>query len=119
MATSSNTPKGYATRSPCGIPLRNSETWLLDEGLTFSANPGMTVASRLCSPAEFAMTCGVIVPVNVELIEDALYDSTAWLPHANPQRLADDPRFATAIYSTATETGIMDNVVLQEPVMAN
>jgi hypothetical protein len=45
------------------------------------------------------MTCGVIVPVNVELIEDALYDSTAWLPHANPQRLADDPRFATAIYS--------------------
>ena len=65
------------------------------------------------------MTCGVIVPVNVELIEDALYDSAAWLPHANPQRLADDPRFATAIYSTATETGIMDNVVLQEPVMAN
>ena len=58
--------------------LRNSETWLLD-GPTFSTNPGMTVASRLCSPAEFAMTCRVIVPVNVELIDDALYHSTAWL----------------------------------------
>lgn len=99
--------------------LRNSETWLLDEGLTFSANPGMTVASRLCWPAKFAMTCGVIVPVNVELIEDALYDSAAWLSSADPQRLADDPRFATAIYRIAIATGIMDNVVLQEPAMAN
>ena len=65
--------------------LRDSETWLLDEGLAFSAEPGMTVASRLCWPAEFAMTCGVIVPVDVELIEDALLDSTAWLWHANPE----------------------------------
>ena len=99
--------------------LRNSETWLLDEGPTFSTNPGMTVASRLFWPAEFAMTCRVIVPVNVELIDDALYHSTAWLPHADPQRLADNPRFATAIYHTAIETGIMDNVVLLVPAMAN
>jgi hypothetical protein len=76
--------------------LRHSETWLLDQGLTLSAHPGITVASRLCWPAEFAMTCGVIVPVDGELIEDVLYDSTAWLPHDDPQRLADDPRFATS-----------------------
>ena len=99
--------------------LRNSETWLLDQGLTVSANPGMTVASRLCWPAEFAMTCGVVVPVDAELMEDALYDSTAWLPHDDPQSLADDPRFAAAIYRSAIETGIMDNVVLQEPAKAN
>jgi hypothetical protein len=30
------------------------------------------------------MTCGVIVPVNVELLDDALYDSTAWLPLTYP-----------------------------------
>ena len=60
------------------------------------------------------MTCGVIVPVDVELIEDVLYDSTAWLPHTDPQRSADDPRFAAAIYRNAIRTGIMENVVDQE-----
>lgn len=69
--------------------------------------------------SKFAMTYGVIVPVNVDLLDDALYDSTAWLPHADPQRLTDDPRFATAIYRTAIQTDIMDNIVLQEPAMAN
>lgn len=99
--------------------LRDSETWLVDQGLTRSADPGMTVASRLCWPAEFAMTCGVIVPVDAKLIEDALYDSTAWLSDADPQRLADDPRFAAAIYRNAIHTGIMENVVYQEPAAAH
>ena len=99
--------------------LRDHETWLLDQGLAHSANPGMTVASRLCWPAEFAMTCGVIVPVDVELIEDAFSDSTAWLSHADPQRLADDPRFAAAIYRNAIQTGIMENVVYREPAVAD
>ena len=99
--------------------LRDRETWLLDQGLAHSANPGMTVASRLCWPAEFAMTCGVIVPVDVELIEDAFSDSTAWLSYADPQRLADDPRFAAAIYRNAIQAGIMENVVYQEPAAAD
>ena len=98
--------------------LRGNETWLLDEGLTLSANRGMTFASRLCWPTEFAMTCGVIVPVNGELIEDALYDGTAWLTHGDPQRLADNPRFATAIYRSAIEAGITENVVYREPAAA-
>ncbi len=99
--------------------LRDRETWLLDQGLAHSAIPGMTVASRLCWPAEFAMTCGVIVPVDVELIEDAFSDSTAWLSYADPQRLADDPRFAAAIYRNAIQAGIMEDVVYQEPTAAN
>jgi hypothetical protein len=99
--------------------LRDRETWLLDQGLAHSAKPGMTVASRLCWPAEFAMTCGVIVPVDVELIEDAFSDSTAWLSHADPQSLADDPRFAAAIYRNAIQTGIMENVVYREPAVAD
>lgn len=99
--------------------LRDRETWLLDQGLAHSAHPGMTVASRLCWPAEFAMTCGVIVPVNVELIEDAFDDSAAWLSHADPQSLADDPRFAAAIYRNAIGTGIMENVVYREPAVVD
>ena len=99
--------------------LRDRETWLVDQGLTHSADLGITIASRLCWPAEFAMTCGIIVPVDAELIEDALNDSTAWLADADPQRLADDPRFAAAIYRNAIGTGIMENVVYREPVAAN
>jgi hypothetical protein len=47
--------------------LRDNETWLVDEGLALSAELGMTLASGLCWPADFAMTCGVIVPVDAEL----------------------------------------------------
>jgi hypothetical protein len=65
------------------------------------------------------MTCGVIVPVNVELIEDTFDDSTVWPSHADPQSLADDPRFAAAIYRNAIETGIMENVVFRAPAPVN
>jgi hypothetical protein len=78
--------------------LRDSETWLVDEALTISAQPGMAFAGRLCWPAEFAMTCGVVVPVDAELLEEVMLYSLAWLRHAHPEQLADDPRFAAALY---------------------
>lgn len=98
--------------------LRSSETWLVDEALAVSARPGLTFASRLCWPAEFAMTCGVVVPVDASLLEEVVLESVAWLRHAGLDQLADDPRFATAIYRTALNEGVMDTVVFQEPVDA-
>ncbi len=95
--------------------LRGGETWLVDEALTVSAPPGLTFASRLYWPAEFAMTCGIVVPVDAELMEDALMESISWMRHADPEQFADDPRFATAVYRTALNSGIMDGVVFQEP----
>jgi hypothetical protein len=86
--------------------LRDSETWLVDEGLTLSAEPGMKFASRLCWPADFAITCGVVVPVNTDLIEEILLDSMAWLRHVNLDKVADNPRFATAIYRAALNAGL-------------
>ena len=91
--------------------LRDSETWLVDEGLTNTARPGLTFASRLCWPADFAITCGVVVPVDAELMEDILFDSAAWLRHAELDKVADDPRFAKAIYRAALGAGIMEHVV--------
>jgi hypothetical protein len=98
--------------------LRDSETWLVDEALTISAKPGLTFVSRLCWPAEFAITCGVVVPVDAALLEEVVLDSLAWLRHDDPQQLADDPRFAAAIYRAALDAGIMDSVVFKEPIMA-
>ena len=97
--------------------LRDGETWLIDEALTVSAQPGMAFASRLFWPAEFAMTCGVVVPVDAEVLEDALLDNSTWLRHVEPNQWADDPRFAAAIYRTAIDAGIMDGVQFKEPMM--
>jgi hypothetical protein len=96
--------------------LRDNETWLVDESLADSAEPGLTFAARLCWPAAFAMTCGAVVPVDAELMEEALFDNMTLLHHTEPEQLANDPRFAAAIYRSALSAGIMDHVVFREPV---
>jgi hypothetical protein len=98
--------------------LRDNETWLVDETLTDSAEPGLTFAARLCWPAAFAMTCGVVVPVDAELVEDILIDNMALQHHTELKRLADDPRFAAAIYRSALDAGIMEHVAFREPAPA-
>lgn len=84
---------------------------LVDEALTACAEPGLTFAGRLCWPADFAMTCGVVVPIGRGMLEDVLLDNLEWLRHGDPRRLADDPRLAVAIYRAALDIGIMDRVV--------
>jgi hypothetical protein len=64
------------------------------------------------------MTCGVIVPIDKDLMAQVVSGGMAWLPHSDPDRLADDPRFATAIYRAAISEGVMDRVVFQEPGIA-
>ena len=44
--------------------LRQGEAWLVDEALEQSAPEGMTMAIRLGTPDLFAMTSGIIVPVD-------------------------------------------------------
>jgi hypothetical protein len=100
--------------------LRDRETWLLDEGLTASAPPGMTFAARLSWPAEFAMTSGVVVPVERALLAQVMLGGgLGWMRHSGLEQLADDPRFATALYRAALRGGVMENVVFQEPALAD
>jgi hypothetical protein len=89
--------------------LREAELWLVDEQLEASAPVGLCFAGRLCEPDRFAMSCGVIVPVYPELIEEVTTDIMAWR-RGDPERVAEDPRFALAIYRAAIDTGIMNNV---------
>jgi hypothetical protein len=65
------------------------------------------------------MDCGVVIPVDREWIEEALLDGASWLRRADPSQLADDPRFATALYRSAIDAGIMDNVVFRETAMVS
>ncbi len=93
------------------------ETWLIDEGLTLSAEPGMAFASRLFWPAEFAMSCGAIVPVEAEVIDEFLAGSAvAALLRVGIDRLPDDPRFAAALYRAAIDAGAMRRVAYEDPL---
>ncbi len=93
--------------------LRDETTWLVDESLTENANSGLTFAARLCWPTAFAMTCGVVVPVSAELAEDTLLDSAGLSQHTELEQLADDPRFAVAIYRKALNAGVMEHVIFR------
>jgi hypothetical protein len=88
---------------------------LLDENMASSAAPGFTFASRLSFPDAFALTCGVVVPVDALLLDQVLNAGTAWMRDANPAALGDDPRFATAIYRAAIAAGVMQNIRFRVP----
>ena len=93
--------------------LREDEAWLVDEAMERSAPEGMAAAMRLCTPDAFAMTCGVIVPVDRGLLEEVLAEV---LPRVrgSPDRVANDRRFATAVYRTAVARGLMERVGFEE-----
>lgn len=76
----------------------------------------MAFAGRVCEPASFAMTCGVVVPVTRDLIAEVTLDALAWR-RGDPGQVAQDPRFATAIYRAALESGIMDRVAYEKGFM--
>ncbi len=92
--------------------LREVETWIVDEHLEASAPEGLCFAGRICEPDRFAMTCGVIVPVDRELMEEVALDMLAWR-RGDPELVAQDPRFVTAIYRAAIDAGIMDSVAYE------
>ena len=87
--------------------LRESDVWLMDEQLEASAPEGLSFAGRLCEPDRFAMSCGVVVPVYRELMDEIARDILAWR-RGDPERVAQDPRFALAIYRAAIDSGILN-----------
>jgi hypothetical protein len=98
--------------------LRGSETWLIDEALTISAHAGLRFASRLCWPTDFAMTCGVVVPVDAELTERVVVGTHKRIQRSEPNQWTGNPRLAAAIYRTTIEAGIIDSVDFTEHMTA-
>jgi hypothetical protein len=94
---------------------RGGEFWLVDEGLESSLPDGAALATRLCTPDGFAMTGGVLVPFDIELMEDAMAGTPQLLRHGR-EALIDDRRFAEAIYRVALASGLMEQVVYQDTV---
>ena len=90
--------------------LRMREQWLVDEQLEASAPKGMVFAGRLFEPDNsFAMSSGVIVPFTPAMVETVMQATQAW-HSSTPEQLAQDRRFATAVYRAAIDRNIMANV---------
>lgn len=94
---------------------RGGEVWLVDEGLESSLPDGAALATRIYSPEGFAMTAGVLVPLDIELIENAVAD-TPQLLRKRPDEVIDDRRFAEAIYRVALASGLMEQVAYQDTI---
>lgn len=90
--------------------LRGGEVWLMDEGLEATAVLGTLVAMRLAQPDDFAISCGVVILINADRLDDlADHLARAALP-AEPARLADDQRLPRIIYKMALSTGLTEHV---------
>jgi hypothetical protein len=93
---------------------RNTDLWLVDEGLEMSMPEGCMIATRYYVPVQFAMTAGVIVPVDPDLLEDAIMLAPHLLRKSQLEAI-DDRRFAEAIYRTALADGVMEKVTYLDP----
>jgi hypothetical protein len=89
--------------------LREAEVWLVDEQLEASAPEDLSFAGRICEPDRFAMSCGVVVPVYREMMEEVALDMLAQR-RGDPERVSQDPRFALAIYRAAIDHGVLNDV---------
>ena len=61
------------------------------------------------------MTAGVLVPIDIELIEDAIVHTPQLLRNRR-EELIDDRRFAEAIYRVALASGVMEQVGYQDTI---
>jgi hypothetical protein len=89
--------------------LRLAEVWLMDEQLEASAPEDLSFAGRICEPDRFAMSCGVVVPVYREMMEEVALDMPAQR-RGDPERVSQAPRFALAIYRAAIDHGVLNDV---------
>ena len=94
---------------------RGNEYWLLDEALESSLPDEAMLATRLYHLNGFTVTAGVVVPLDMELVEDAIVE-TPQLLRKLPKDAIDDRRFAEAIYRAAVVSGIMEQVGYQDTI---
>lgn len=95
--------------------LRNSKVWLLDVGIESSIDDGELIATRILTPGAFSMTAGVMVPFEIEMLKEVCMLLPQRVANSNLSRVADDRRFAEAVYKVALADGVMDRVGYLDP----
>lgn len=95
--------------------LRKSKVWLVDVGIESSIDDGELIATRLLTPGAFSMTAGVMVPFEIKMLEEVSMLLPQRMANSKLSRLADDRRFAEAVYNVALADGIMDRIAYLDP----
>jgi hypothetical protein len=90
--------------------LRNSKVWLLDVGLESSMDDGELIATRLIAPGPFSMTAGVNIPFGIEMLEPICMLLPQRMGNRKLSRIAEDRRFAEAVYKVGLADGVMDRL---------
>ena len=90
--------------------LRNTKVWLLDVGLESSMDDGELIATRLLTPRPFSMTAGVNVPFEIEMLEPICMQLPQRMGNSKLTRIAEDRRFAEAVYKVGLADGVMDRL---------
>jgi hypothetical protein len=99
-----------------GDVLRRTEFWLVDEGLEQTVADGDTLVTRVFTPDAFSVTCGVMMPVDLEIMTSVFYEVVPRLNHHTIDQICQDRRFAETIYRTAMAHGVMDEIGFRDPL---
>jgi hypothetical protein len=83
------------------------QAWLVDVGLEASAPPGLLFAARVCQPDVFSMTNGVTIPLGRALLDELVETSAG--RDLDAERIANNPRFITALYRAVVRLGMLDS----------
>jgi hypothetical protein len=94
--------------------LRNTKVWLLDVGLESSMDDGELIATRLLTPGPFSMTAGVNVPFEIEMLESICMQLPQRMSNSKLSRIAEDRRFAEAVYKVGLADGVMNRLTYIE-----
>jgi hypothetical protein len=94
--------------------IRETDVWLMDEGLEASLPEGIALATRYFTTEPFVMTAGVALPIFREAVS-AAFASAPQLRRRSPVEAIQDRRFAEAVYRAAIENGTMENLHFREP----
>jgi hypothetical protein len=97
---------------------RKTEFWLVDEGLEKSLPEGTAFATRYFTPDRFSMTAGVGMPIDQDLLVNAIESSPHLVRKLGPE-VIDDRRFAEAIYRAAIADGTLEGMIFQDPTEAD
>ena len=90
--------------------LRNSKVRLVDVGLESSMGEGASIATRLITTDEFSMTAGTMLPFQIEMLETICMLLPQRIGNRPLSRIADDRRFAEAVYKAGLASGVTDRL---------
>ena len=89
---------------------RQDELWLMNEGFEETAEDGLVLAGRLVRLGPFCATAGATVPLDRNVLQDALYSMVVARNRDFGPKTLDDPRLPEAIYAAAIRNGAMNAI---------